>query len=166
MVNILEEMSTSPNFLNNSLLNPGQSRGVPTPSRPAPSNASEGLMPAAGAHSAKTQLPMTPPVPAKKDKVLQKVIQEYVAKLSDDDRAAFQSAPDIIQCLEEMQRNGKSLISSSLTSRVEKVLQCVKNFMGSLSIFIQQNPEISSLVVGGVNLILTVGPSNTYLLLR
>ena len=40
--------------------------------------------------------------------------------------------------------------------RVRKVLKCVSHFMGSIGIFIQSNPEISSLVVGGVNCILTV----------
>ena len=39
---------------------------------------------------------------------------------------------------------------------MEKVLQCVKSFMGSLVVFIQHSPQISSLVVGGVNCILTV----------
>lgn len=97
-----------------------------------------------------------PPVPVKND-ALEKAIQEYVNKLSDEDKKAFQSAPDVIERLRKMQDNDKPLVSSSITTRVEKVLQCVKHFMGSLSIFIQQSPEISSLVVGGVNCILTVG---------
>ena len=97
------------------------------------------------------------PTSAKEDGTLQKAIQKYVETLLDDDKEAFQSAPEIIERLQEMQSNGKSLISSSLTARVEKVLQCVKNFMGSLGIFIQHSPEISSLVVGGVNCVLTVG---------
>ena len=98
------------------------------------------------------------------DETLQKVIQEHVKKLSDDDKTAFQSASDIIVRLQEMQCNGKPVISGSLMSRVEKVLQCVKGFMGSLGIFIQQSPEISSLVVGAVNCILTVGANRKYLL--
>ena len=144
----------------------GQSKRVatPTPPRPTSSHASAVPMPAAGAQSANLQLP-TPPVPAKTNEALQKAIQEYVNKLSDDDKAAFQSAPNIIDRLQEMQCNGKFLTSSSLTTRVEKVLQCVKNFMGSLRTFIQHSPEISSLVVGGVSCILTVGTSSTYLLL-
>ena len=98
------------------------------------------------------------------DEALQKAIQSYVKKLSDDEKAAFRSAPDIIDHLHDMQSKRKSLISSSHISRVEKVLQCVKGFMGSLSICIQHNPEISSLVVGGVNCILTVSctPYYTY----
>ena len=99
---------------------------------------------------------LQPSFPAMRDETLQQAIQEYVGKLSDDDKAAFKSAPDIMERLQEMQGNGKSLISSSLTTRVEKVLQCVKGFMGSLVIFIQQSPEISSLVVGGVNCVLMV----------
>ena len=107
---------------------------------------------------------LTPPVPAIKDEALQKAIQGYVNKISDEDKEAFRSAPDIIEQLENMQCNKKTLVSSSLMDRVEKVLQCVKHFMGSLGIFIQHSPEISSLVVGGVNCILTVGTSSTCLL--
>ena len=98
------------------------------------------------------------------DETLQKVIQEHVKKLSDDDKTAFHSASDIIVRLQEMQGIGKPAISGSLMSRVEKVLQCVKGFMGSLGIFIQQSPEISSLVVGAVNCILTVGANRKSLL--
>ena len=91
------------------------------------------------------------------DEAFQKAVQQYMKQLPDDDKTAFLSAPDVIEHLQEMQCNNKSLISSSLTTRVEKVLQCVKGFIGSLGICIQHNPEISSLVVGGVNCILTVG---------
>ena len=127
-----------------SLLKPGRSRGAtPTPS------------PVTGAQSITLQSP-TPLVPAR-DEALQKVIQECISKLSDEDRTAFQSAPDIMERLKEIQHENKAGISSSLTTRVERVLQCIKHFMGSLAIFIQQNPDISSLVVGGLNCILTVG---------
>lgn len=138
-------MSFSINCLSDSPLNHGESRGVtPAPFRPTSSHASTGVMHAIGAHS-----------------VLKEVIQEYVDKLSDDDKVAFLSAPDIIKHLHEIQPNGKSLIASSLTTRVEKVLECVKSFMGSLPIL---HSKISALVVGGANCILMVGPSNIYLL--
>ena len=156
-------MSTgSTNLLVNLPLNHRQSReATPTSSRPTSSHAYVGPMHAAGAHSGNLQLP-TPPVPA--DETLQKAILEYVNKLSDDDKAAFQSAPNIMERLQEMEVNGKSLLPSSLTTRVEKVLQCIRSFMASLGVFIQHHPEISSLVVGGVNCILTVGASNAHLL--
>ena len=149
-------------------LNYGQSSGVtPTPSRPTASHASASPTHTTGVHSVNLPLP-TPLVLAKKDEALEKAIQEYVKKLSDDDKAAFQdafySAPNIVEHLQEMQCNGKIPTTSSLTSRVEKVLQCVKTFMDSLAIFIQHSPEISSLVVGGVKCILTVGTSSTYIL--
>ena len=92
-----------------------------------------------------------------RDEALQRAIQSHVKKLSDDEKEAFRSAPDIIDRLQNMQRNEKSDISSSHISRVEKVLQCLQSFMGSLAICIQQSPEISSLVVGGVNCTLMVG---------
>ena len=86
--------------------------------------------------------------------VLKRAIQEYVNQLSDGDKEAFQSAPDII---ERLQESDKSLIPSSLTTRVKNVLQCVKSFMSCLASFTQFSPEILFLAVGGVNCILTVG---------
>lgn len=76
--------------------------------------------------------------------------------LSDDDKEAFKSSSDIMDKLEEMQQDKTPRISSSLTLRVKNVLQCVKHFMGSITIFIQADPAISSLVIGGVNCILMV----------
>ena len=93
---------------------------------------------------------------------MQKAIQKYVNTLSNEDKEAFRSAPDIIEHLQKLQCNRNNLIPRYLMSRVEKVLQCIKTFMGSLSFFSQQSPEMS-LVVGGVNCILTVGTSS-YLL--
>ena len=152
-------MSVSTTPLSDSLLNHGQSREVtPAPFRPTSSHASTGVMHAIRAHSGNLQL-ATLPVQAKSE-TLKEVIQEYVDKLSDDDRVAFLSAPDIIKHLHEIRSNGEPLITNSLTTRVEKVLQCVKNFMGSLAIV---HPEISAFVVGGANCILMVCPSNIYL---
>ena len=129
---------------------------TPTPSPPTPSHAATAPVHTAGAQSVNLQS-HTLPVPAKKDEVLQRVIQKYVNTLSSEDKGAFKSAPDILEHLQEMQCNRKRLISSSLVDRVGKVLECVKHFMGSLGIFIQHNPEISALVVGGVNCVLMVG---------
>ena len=96
------------------------------------------------------------------NEALQKAIQKYQRELSEDDKVAFQSAPNIMERLQEMEGNGKPLISSSLATRVEKVLQCINKFMGSLGIFIQHSPEISSLVVGGLNCILMVGTCSIF----
>ena len=146
-------MSTAVVLPNNSRINYRQSRGAtPNPSRPTSYHGSP--IPSVSPYSVKLR---SPSLPAMEDETLQQAIQEYLETLSDDDKAAFRSAPDIMERLQEMQRNGKFLISNSLTNRVEKVLQCVKSFMGSLTVFIQHSPEISSLVVGGINCILTVG---------
>lgn len=141
-----------------SLLNHGQSRGATATS----SQAAAGPTHAPGAHSGNLQPPI-PPMPVGDD-ALQKAIQAYISKLSNDDKAAFHSAPAIIDRLQEMQRKNKPGISSSLTNRIERVLQCIKHFMGSLGIFIQHSPELSSLAVGGLNCVMTVGTSSTYML--
>ena len=155
-------MSTS-NLVKYGRQTPTASQPTSSPSSTGPIHSagpmhSSGPVQATGAHSMSTQLP-APPMLAKKDEALEKAIQKYLEELSDDDKKAFMSAPDVIERLQEMEGNGKSIIPSSLTTRVEKVLQCVKHFMGSLGIFIQHSPEISSLVVGGINCILTVGTS-------
>lgn len=136
-------MSGSSNFL--------LGRSTPTP-QPNISHATAGP----------THTTAPPSLVLAKDEALQKAIQEYIGKISNDDKEAFRNAPDIIERLQEMQCNKKPRIPSSFTTRVENVLQCVRCFMSSLAIFIQQSPEISSLVVGGVNCILTVSTINTY----
>ena len=112
---------------------------------------------AAGAQSANLP-PPTLPAPVNCE-AFQKAIQEYTTTLSNEDKDAFKEAPDIIEHLKTMQLNRKRLISDSLTSRVANVLQCIRTFMSSLTIFIGHHPEMSSLVVGGVNCILVVGTS-------
>ena len=97
------------------------------------------------------------PVPGK-NVAFQQAIQECIDNLSDDDKRAFQSATNVIEKLGELQQD-KSTIPGSHTSRmqkVQKVLQCVNQFLVSVAICIQHHPEISSLVVGGLNCILTV----------
>ena len=93
---------------------------------------------------------------------LQKAIQEYVNQLSDDDKAAFLCAPNIMELIQNSQSGREFHIS--LTTRVEEVLQCVRAFMSCLGILIPLSPEISSLAVGGINCILAVSTSSTYFL--
>ena len=160
---MLEGMSTSTDF------NYGHSGGATSaPSQPISIHAPTGPtlsanpMHTAGAHSLNFEVSTAL---MEMGEALQTAIQEYVNKLSDDDKAAFQSAPNIIEHLQAMHLNGKSLISSSLTSRVEKVLQCVKNSLASLGIFVQHSSEITLLVVGGINCIFSVGTSSSIYLL-
>lgn len=143
---MFEGMSSRTNHLGGNLpLNHGQPRGVTsTPCQSTSIHVS----------ASPINVPGAPPVPT--NEALQKAVQKYVKALSDEDKEAFRSAPDIMEQLEKIQCNRKHLISSSLTTRVEKVLQCIKTVMSSLGIFIQHNPEISSLVVGSVNCIMTV----------
>ena len=93
-----------------------------------------------------------------KNEAFQQAIQEYINQLSDDDRLAFQSATDVMEKLEELQQRKPNTFTfhSTRIQKVQKVLQCLKQFMGSIAICIQHSPQISSLVVGGLNCILTV----------
>ena len=99
-----------------------------------------------------------------KNEAFKKAIHNYIDNLSYDDKIAFQSATDVLEKLEELQRGKPSTPSthSSRMQKVQKVLQCVKQFLGSVAICIQHSPEISSLVVGGLNCILTVCTLNIY----
>lgn len=145
-------------------LRPKSQRGPsPPPSQPSSSPSPTGAQLAGGNTTANfdstsTQYlnPRPPaPVPAKSE-AFEIALQKSVDNLSDDDKIAFRSPSDIMERLLAMQREQNSRISSSLLPRVQNVLQCVKYFMGSTVIFIQHSPEISSLVIGGLNCILTV----------
>ena len=113
-----------------------------------------------GVHTLNPQ-PIAILAPAKNE-AFEKALRAYVdGRLSDDVKKDFQSASDIMERLQMMQCNQSGLdskvhISSSISDRVKKVLQCLRHFMGSVAICIQHSPEISSLVIGGVNCILTV----------
>ena len=97
-----------------------------------------------------------------RNEAFERAIQKYVNnRLPDDVKKDFHSASDIMEKLQKMQSSesgsgGKICISSSISDRVKKVLQCLRHFLGSVAICIQHHPDISSLVVGGVNCILTV----------
>lgn len=138
--------------------NDKSSRGAsPAPSRPA-SPAPSGP---ASTHS------VMGPVPSKNkafEGAVALMLQNHIDSLSDDDKKAFQRA-SVVDVMEELRKaqHSTSGISDSL-SRVQKALKFVDRFMGSLAIFIQQSPEISSLVVGGLNCILMVCISSSHFL--
>ena len=85
----------------------------------------------------------------------QKAILECLDNLSDDDKAAFRSAKDVMEKLGELQQ-GKCRTHTTCTQKVQKVQKYVRQFLTSVAICIQHHPEISSLVVGGLNCILTI----------
>ena len=93
-----------------------------------------------------------------KNVAFHKAIQQCVDNLSDDDKEAFQSAKNVMERLGELQQRKPRTSSSHIThmQRVQKVLHCLKRFLESTAICIQHHPEISSLVVGGLNCILMV----------
>ena len=90
-----------------------------------------------------------------KNEAFQKAIHKYIDNLSDDDKVAFQSATDVMEKLGELQQ-GKSRVSSSQMQKIQNLLKCVKLLSESVIICIQHRPQISSLVMGGLNCILTV----------
>ena len=106
-----------------------------------------------GAHAVDPQSPVVL-VPAKNE-TLEKAIRAYIDdKLSAGVKNDFIFASDIMEKLQEMQyyqsgSDGKTHISSSICARVKQVLECLRDC-------IRYTPEISSLVIGGVNCILAV----------
>ena len=91
-----------------------------------------------------------------KNEAFQKAIQEYLDNLSVEDKVAFRSATDVMEKLGGLQAKSRTGSHATRTQKVQKVLQCVKQFLESVKICIQHSPEISSLVVGGLHCILTV----------
>lgn len=113
--------------------------------------------PGVGSSGSQTLLPPVHCNPLQNE-AFQNAIQKYIANLSEDDKAAFRSPPDIMKKLSE-----SPISSSTRMQKVEKLLQCLKRFLASTAIGIQHHAEISSIVVGGLHCILIV--STLYLLI-
>lgn len=87
------------------------------------------------------------------DPTLRATIEACAAGLSDHDKDAFRSAVNVMDELQPIERADPSKLFSA---RVEKILRCVCKFVDSVAICIQHNPEIFSLVVGGLRCVLLV----------
>ena len=97
------------------------------------------------------QLPATH-IPAAR-RVLVKAIKTYADNLSDSDKTAFKAAQTILALLRRIQRNNQ-VYTSSLTHRVEQVLQCLENFTSFLGTL---QSELVGLLMGGVRCTFRVG---------
>lgn len=140
-------------------------RGIPpTPLEPTPRPPST-PPDVPGAHASNPETP-TATAPATNE-AFQIAIQAFINdRLPADVKKDFQSASEIMQTLQMMQahrsRPGNTMhISSSVSDRVKKVLEGLRHFTGSVAICVQHSPEISSLVIGGVNCILVVRTSSS-----
>lgn len=90
----------------------------------------------------------------------EQALQKCVADLSEDDKAAFKSAEDVMRKIQLLNKVGSKLrLESGLSDRVQKVLDFVRQFTNLIQTFVRYSPEISSLAVGGVNCVLSVGYS-------
>ena len=115
------------------------------------------------ASEAHTSDPGSPAVlePAKNE-TFQREIQAYInEKLPEDIKKDFQSASDIMETLQRMQHHqsgsgSQMRISNSTSDRVKKVLQCLRHFTGSVENCVRHSSDISSIIIGGANYILTV----------
>ena len=97
------------------------------------------------------------PVTQPPDNAIQEAIQKYVDELSDEDKTAFLSPADIMTRIQEFNKPDASIrLSGPLNARVARVIQGIKQFLTSVSIFTQQGPSFVSLAIGGANYIMTV----------
>lgn len=89
-------------------------------------------------------------------------LENYIKDLSPKDKQAFKDGNAIsINALMDQIRgfdetHSKTSRSRRCAEKVEGFLGILKGFLGGLAPFLQQTPEISSLVIGGVNLIVDV----------
>jgi len=99
-------------------------------------------------------------------------LQQHLAKLSPDENFAFRNshqtltAESILVKVRDYDRDwNHNSNSRKCAEQVEKSLRILNQFLRSIAIAIQSNPEISSLIVGGVRLILDVinSPQQTLL---
>ena len=144
----------------------GTSIGVSPSQVIASSSSPDWLAQTAGDKSLHPQAPTVSVSP--KNEAFSRALKNRIGRLSDDDKAAFQSATDVIEKLWEFQQD-RSRISVSHATRVQKVqnlLQCVKQFLASIAICIQHSPQISAIVVGGFHCILTVSTLSIKFLFR
>ena len=117
-----------------------------------------------GAHASNPESP-TAPEPATTE-AFQIAIHAYINdRLPGDAKKDFQSASDIMETpqmrLVHRSGSGNTMhISSSVSDRVKKILESLRHFTGSVAICVQHSPEISSLIIGGVNCILMVSTSS------
>lgn len=90
-------------------------------------------------------------------------LQQHLAKLSPAENAAFHSshqkltAESILVKVRDYDREYNSSSGSrQCAEKVEKSLRILNQFLRSIAIAVQSNPEVSSLIVGGVKFILDV----------
>ena len=88
-------------------------------------------------------------------KVSREVIQKYADNLPDSEKTAFKAASDIREHLRSI-HDSKIYFPSSVTHRVERILQSLEIFMNLLEI---HNSEPGRLLVGGVHCTFTVSTS-------
>lgn len=90
------------------------------------------------------------------DPALSGAVDECIEKLSQDDKAAFQSAGDIMRKIQEMEEaNSGDASTRTLRTRIGAVLQLIKRFTAAVAPCIQYSPHVS-LAVGGFNCVLLV----------
>ena len=87
-------------------------------------------------------------------RVLVKAIKTYADNLSDSDKTAFKAAQTIQALLRRIQRNNQVYSSSSVTGRVDRVLQGLENFTSFLG---TNHSELVGLLMGGVRFTFRVG---------
>src|SRR5258705_3133360 len=84
-------------------------------------------------------------------------LEQYTNKLSDGDKAAFHSGSDVMNEIHRLNNESSKIrVTNAHGERIQKILHFIKQFMGTLAIFIQHSPEFSALAVGGVNCVLLV----------
>ncbi|OJD26052.1 hypothetical protein ACJ73_02567 [Blastomyces percursus] len=99
--------------------------------------------------------------PHKTNESLKLAVEEYIKGLTPAEKAAFRYGPsedDLLARAAKLDDEHKGISSfRAHTQKIAKVLQLCNQFMPSVTIGIQANPDISSIVVGGVRLVLDIG---------
>ena len=90
-------------------------------------------------------------------------LQQHLFKLSPVESAAFRTShqsltPEVILSKVKAydQAHNRGSASRKCSEKVDKSLRILNQFLASIAIAIQSNPDISSLIVGGLKLIVDV----------
>lgn len=90
------------------------------------------------------------------DPALAGAIDKCVGKLSQEDKAAFQSPGDIMRKLQGMdEANSGNTSARTLRTRIGATLKLIKRLITSVGPYVQYTPHLS-IAIGGFNYILLV----------
>ena len=142
-------------------LKPFHSQSPRRPPQPSTSTAPAAQAPAPAPSPAGSSLAISTSATADRNPALELAIQEHIDKLPESEKEIFREASETINeqtlLAKIREYNAQHAHDSSFrpqAERLSKLLGILDRFMGGVAIGIQANPEISSIIVGGIRIVI------------